>query len=391
MLAKHYYQAASAWVVFFVPANDPDIPYYNEFMNYLGEKQRAAVVKLDERSTLFLVPPSEFSEKVLKVPGKLSISGVVLRLDPPGSSYGSIPQNENRETSFTSFQSDLAYQKPISPSGPYMPTPPFPNYEKPGITAAPIPGNLSSGAVPTTFAGTAHSISNMQSVNAQGHDYARKPAPGANWSPHDLQNSNPMIRNVTSQTSNPSMGSMAHPYSAIPRPMQEATHSNYTPDISGIPLSGNGRWAVPENPPIPSSTSVASLPPEQLAQLASSLLGQQGQLSGVSSTGEYKPSGNVNQTGYSLKMSQNYGLPSDQVSSEFPPSQFGQVQQLQQQQQPPPNFVASQGEAQAVAQANQQFQNAEQEDAEADPQKRLQATLQLAAALLQQIQQGKGT
>ncbi|KAI3465939.1 hypothetical protein Pfo_022602 [Paulownia fortunei] len=388
MLAKHYYQATSAWVVFFVPANDPDISYYNEFMNYLGEKQRAAVVKLDERTTLFLVPPSEFSEKVLKVPGKLSISGVVLRLDPPGSSYGSIPQNENRETSFTSFQSDLVYQKPISPSGPYLPTLPFTNYEKPGITVAPIPGNLSSGAVPTTFAGTAHSISNMQSVNAQGHDYVRKPAPGPTWSPHDLQNSNSISKNITSQAPNLSIGSMGHPYSAMPRPMQEATHSNYTPDISGIPLSGNGKFPVPEKPPIPSSVPVAGLPAEQLAQLASSLLGQQGQLGGISSTGEYQPSGNVNQSGYSFKMSQNYGLPNDQVSSEFPPSQFGQLQQLQQQS---PNLVASQREVQAAAQVNQQFQNTGQEDAEADPQKRLQATLQLAAALLQQIQQGKGT
>lgn len=75
MLSKHYYEAASAWVVFFVPESDSDIVFYNEFMQYLGEKQRAAVAKLDDRTTLFLVPPSEFSEKVLKVPGKLSISG----------------------------------------------------------------------------------------------------------------------------------------------------------------------------------------------------------------------------------------------------------------------------------------------------------------------------
>ncbi|KAL6135079.1 hypothetical protein ACLB2K_067307 [Fragaria x ananassa] len=66
MLSKHYDQATSAWVVFFAPGSDADIGYYNEFMQYLGEKQRAAVAKLDDRTTLFLVPPSEFSEKVLK-------------------------------------------------------------------------------------------------------------------------------------------------------------------------------------------------------------------------------------------------------------------------------------------------------------------------------------
>ncbi|CAH9100196.1 unnamed protein product, partial [Cuscuta europaea] len=55
MLSKHYYQAARSWVVFFAPANDPDIAFYNEFMNYLGDKQRAAVAKLDDSTTLFLV------------------------------------------------------------------------------------------------------------------------------------------------------------------------------------------------------------------------------------------------------------------------------------------------------------------------------------------------
>ncbi|KAL8510667.1 hypothetical protein ACS0TY_017476 [Phlomoides rotata] len=311
MLAKHYYQAANAWVVFFAPANDPDIAYYNEFMKYLGDKQRAAVVKLDERNTLFLVPPSDFCEKVLKVPGKLSISGVVLRLDPPGSSYASLPQNENRETPFTSFQHDSVYQTSISPSGPYLPA---------------------------------------------GPEYAH--------------NSQPVIRNVTQQTA-------GQPYSSFPRPMQEAAHSSYTPDVvSSVPLNGNGKWApVSENP----SSGLSS---RQLAQLASSLLGQQGQQSGVSSAEEYRPSGNVNQPGYSYKNPENYGFPGEQVSPEFQTPQFQQLQQQQQQQQ----GIA----AQAVAMANQQFQNTEQ-DEEADPQKRLQATLQLAAALLQQIQQGKGT
>ncbi|XP_047970125.1 flowering time control protein FPA isoform X1 [Salvia hispanica] len=357
MLAKHYYQAASASAVFFAPANDPDISYYNEFMSYLGEKQRAAVVKLDERNTLFLIPPSEFSEKVLKVPGKVSISGVVLRIDPSGSSYGSLPPNENRETSFNSFQNDSVYQNQVSPSLPYLPPPPpLTGYEKPG-TVALIPGNSSS-------------ISDMRSSDAHGHDYDR--------------NSNSSIRDITPQASNPPMSSMGHPYYSVPRQMQEATHSSYTPGNSGLP-SGNGKWPIQENPSIPSPSPVAGLPPE-LAQLASSLLSQQGH----SSSGEYKPSGgNLNQPGYLHRMPQNYGLPNDQMSSDFPPSQYNnQVRQLQQQS---PNLVASQREAQLTHQQQQQLQNAEQDDPDADPQKRLEATLHLAAALLQQIQQGKGT
>jgi hypothetical protein len=96
MLAKHYDQAAASWVVFFVPENDADMAAYNEFMNYLGDKQRAAVCKLGERSTLFLVPPSDFSEQVLRVPGKVSISGVVLNFLQSNPDYSS-PNHKSLE------------------------------------------------------------------------------------------------------------------------------------------------------------------------------------------------------------------------------------------------------------------------------------------------------
>ncbi|EYU26222.1 hypothetical protein MIMGU_mgv1a019379mg, partial [Erythranthe guttata] len=227
MLAKHYYQAATAWVVFFVPANDHDISYYNEFMNYLGEEQRAAVVKVDERTTLFLVPPSEFSEKVLKVPGQLSISGVLLRLEPSGNIYaGPTSQNESASS--------------FAPN--YLPPPPPP----PPLT--------------------------------------------------------------TSRNS--------------------------------------GMFNVPESSNIPS---------EQLAQLASSLLGQQ---QGQGQFGEYRPQGNINhQSGYPVRVPppQNYGLPNEQVSSDLSQAQqIGQLQQLQQQ---------SLDLAAASSQANQN------DDSESDPQK----------------------
>ncbi|CAA0816381.1 RNA recognition motif (RRM)-containing protein [Striga hermonthica] len=288
MLAKNYYQAASAWVVFFAPANDPDISYYNEFMNYLGERQRAAVVKLDELTTLFLVPPSEFSEKVLKVPGRLSISGVILSLETPGLSYGPTPLTENREpSSSTTFQGHSVHHKPLSPSGPYLPNPPFANYERPGINVGSVHGNSSSG--------------------------------GPHWPNHDFHSSNPLSR----------IGSE---------------------NISSAPAAG--------------------LPPEKLSQLASSLLGQQGQFS---------QSGNP-----FVKTSQYYAAQNnEQGLSDLGQSQFGQMLQQQQQQQ-----SAGLGSSQA---SQQQFQNPVQDDdSEGDPQKRLQATLQLAASLLQQIKQGKG-
>lgn len=378
MLAKHYYQAASAWVVFFVPATDPDMAFYKEFRNYLGEKQRAAVAKLDERTTLFLVPPSEFSEKVLKVPGKLSISGVILRLEPQSSSYGSPPQHQNKETTFTSFQGNSPYQKPISPSDRYLPNHSFKNFERPVISAPPISGALSSGGLAAPFSGSGHSTSNLhEPFNTQQHDHLlhqQKLASGTNWPLRDLQNLNSNTPNISSQAS---MG-----YSALPRSVQETSQNNYTSEMSGTSSSGNGKLPLQERPPLPSPLPSAGFRPEQLAQLASTLLGQQGQLSSGLTGEGYRQAENMNQSGYSSIPSQNYGLPNDQVSSEFSSAQFGQVQQFQQQQQTP-NSVAA-------PQMNQQLQNAGQEDAEADPQKRLQATLQLAAALLQQIQQGKG-
>lgn len=384
MLAKHYYQAASAWVVFFVPATDPDMAFYNEFRNYLGEKQRAAVAKLDERTTLFLVPPSEFSEKVLKVPGKLSISGVILRLEPQGSSYGS-PQHQNKETTFTSFQGNSPYQKSISPSDRYLPNHSFKNFERPVRSAPPISVALSSGGLPAPFLGSGHSTSNLhEPLNTQQHDHLlhqQKLASGTNWPPHDLQNLNSNTLNISSQASNSFAGPMG--YSAIPRSVQVTSQNNYTSEMSGTPSSGNGKLPLQEKPPLPSPLPAAGFRPEQLAQLASTLFGQQGQLSGGSTGEGYRQAENINQSGYSSIPSQNYGLPNDQVSSEFSSAPFGQVQQFQQQQQTP-NLVAA-------PQMNPQLQNAGQEDADTDPQKRLQATLQLAAALLHQIQQGKGT
>ncbi|KAL1188985.1 Flowering time control protein FPA [Cardamine amara subsp. amara] len=110
MLAKHYYQSSKAWVVFFVPGSDTDIVFYNEFMHYLEEKQRAAVSKLDDTTTLFLVPPSDFSEKVLKVPGKLSISGVILRLEYGGSGSGPIQQQgERKDTDLLTYYGETSY------------------------------------------------------------------------------------------------------------------------------------------------------------------------------------------------------------------------------------------------------------------------------------------
>ncbi|KAJ6319380.1 hypothetical protein OIU78_014905 [Salix suchowensis] len=307
MLAKHYYQAASAWVVFFVPASDADMGHYNELMHYLEEKQRAAVAKLDDKTTVFLVPPSDFSEKVLRVPGKLSISGVILR--------------------------DLSYPKPPAHSAP-----------------------------PVAFSGSSPFC----------------------W------------KNVLSQASNSAIDPVIpEHHSVMPRTAQENGPTHFASGMSTNPVSGNSRSTFQETKPsVPVSLPTTGLQPQQLAQLASSLLGQQ-RLSGNNSNGsaseDFRPT--ANQSDNHFGIAQALGLHNNQVGSEILTSQFSQLQQMQQQQQqqvsnvPPP----VRKELQPGAQGNPRNQSAgTQEEADGDPQKRLQATLQLAAALLQQIQQGKG-
>ncbi|KAL7186026.1 hypothetical protein ACSBR2_027894 [Camellia fascicularis] len=379
MLAKHYHQAASAWVVFFVPGSDGDIGFYNEFMHYLEEKQRAAVVKLDERTTLFLVPPSEFSEKVLKVPGKLSISGVILRLEHSGSNLKSSLQHPNGkiDTNFMPYHGD-------TPSGPFTPLPPFPNMGKSGVSNLSLLGNLSTAASPASLSGSAHAIgSTSNPANENRHDYMlhqQNPTFVPNWSPQNLHNSNSGTGNVASQASNTTVDPAFRGCNAVmPRVVQEPS---YTTGISGIPIEAK--------PQVSSSMPIAVLQPEKLAQLASSLLGQPRQQGSgpASSIGEdFREPSTVNHSENLYRTPVQYGL-QNQVHSELSASQFGQLQPQQQGSNVP---AVPQREFQTGAQGNQQLQSSGAQAEDADPQKRLQATLQLAASLLQQIQQGKGT
>lgn len=376
MLAKHYYQAASAWVVFFVPRSDADMGFYNEFMNYLGEKQRAAVAKLDDKNTLFLVPPSEFSEKVLKVPGKLSISGVILRLEPPTSGLGSLPHPPERaDTNYTSFHGEAPLT--TSPSGSYPSVPSF--HGNPRVNSS-LPGNLPTTAPPVSFVGSAHS--NRSTTGSISDDRQ----------PHHLQNLNLGGRNMAPPAPTRAVDPMIQSYNpAMPRVVQEPSSSSCTTGIPGTPLARSGSYPHQETKlTISSSMPVAALQPDQLAQLASSLLGQPRQSGGGVSMGE--DFRQVNPAENSYRASPKFHPQSNQFSSDLSSSQYSQVQHFQQQQ--ISNVpTAPQREPPTGGQGSQSLQGSggTQEEGDADPQKRLQATLQLAAALLQQIQQGKGT
>ncbi|GAV68423.1 RRM_1 domain-containing protein/SPOC domain-containing protein/RRM_5 domain-containing protein [Cephalotus follicularis] len=412
MLAKHYYQAASAWVIFFVPESDADMGFYNEFMHYLGEKQRAAVAKLDDKTTLFLVPPSDFSEKVLKVPGKLSISGVVLRLEHPGSNFGSLPpSNQKMDTNLLSY--DTAHQKQSIPSGSFPSMSSFPDSSK-RIGDLSFLGNLAVSAPPASFSGSALATRNVSdSYNNNRHEYQlheRNLTIGPNFSPHHPQISIPAIRNIPSQVPNIAVDPTVQEHSAIAREVQQTSSSHNANGIPGIPLSGDRSSRQEPKPSVPLSMPIAALQPEQLAQLASSLLEQlrqSGSSPSVSKGEDFRQANAMNQSDNLYRTVQRYAVADNQMTSELSTSQFGQVPQLQQQQPPMPpqqqppvpppqqtSIVPSmaQRDLQTGSHGHQLLQSTgTQEEADRDQQPRLQATLQLAAALLQQIQQGKGT
>ncbi|XP_055830933.1 flowering time control protein FPA-like [Solanum dulcamara] len=87
-LTKHYADAAIGFsIIFFLPDTDNDSALYEEFLRYLSSKDRAGVAKLCDGTHMFLVPPSDFIRKVLKVDGPPCLYGVVLKSAPSGTSF----------------------------------------------------------------------------------------------------------------------------------------------------------------------------------------------------------------------------------------------------------------------------------------------------------------
>ncbi|KAH7424540.1 hypothetical protein KP509_11G013200 [Ceratopteris richardii] len=101
MLAKHISEVGEFSLVAFVPHGELDVESYQEFIRYLSEKSRAAVCKLSQESILFLVPPSSFVEHFLKAPTTNKIVGVLLKVQQPSSS------SSTQATSFQHMQTGV--------------------------------------------------------------------------------------------------------------------------------------------------------------------------------------------------------------------------------------------------------------------------------------------
>ncbi|KAI3856980.1 hypothetical protein MKX03_019040 [Papaver bracteatum] len=420
MLAKHFYQAVSSWVVFFVPESDADIALYNEFLQYLGEKQRAAVAKLGEKTTLFLVPPSDFSEKVLKVPGKLSISGVILKFHAPDSDLRSIHNPlEATESKVQSFPENLSYMKTVSPdlrtpshcqsetytnsfSEGFPAFPSVPTSKQPENKDTPHAGNIPRPDSSTSYSGSVR-LSGRASELLNENSYYNPYQPGnptlqSGGSPPIIWNMNSGNGNVSPhlpesalRRSNDSVSQDFYP--SKPVVTQETALNRYTPAVSDINLSSSSNYSYPERA-LNQVSSIPSLQPEQLAQLAS-LLGQRQHTnsgSALSLQDDRKISGIINQQGVSFESSekstsQNQGSASGTLASQFTQDhqrpQMSNAATVSQTNLTEPQREAPEWQGNPSSQSN----IGAEEESESNPQKRLQATLQLAATLLQQIQQ----
>ncbi|XP_062193243.1 uncharacterized protein LOC133896660 [Phragmites australis] len=454
MLAKHYYQAAGSWVVFFVPENDVHMAAYNDFMNYLGDKQRAAVCKLGERSTLFLVPPSDFSEQVLRVPGKVSISGVILKFQQSNPDYSSPnrkssekipPSSASYSKTDVHIHEDLDAPRRLNPSDirafPHGPdylhssagsyTPDFILPYKPEGAPPYVGSQLPQERPPADH---------RMGIAQDKHQQLSNMFPSG-W-PNNSNDPSPGSGNFSSLA----QSAISHALNNRTMEPKGTTHGYAPGEASNImswpPVEPKSQQvARPDQPPIP-----VSLPPDQLAQLAT-LLAQQNQPGkeiGFPVDCSNKQSGfiqNSNSHGHAMMMPGSSSSILVQNSLPYVPSSVPQlqvhappIQGLLPPNSPitlaasapilsnstfpippmhasvspahssmplgsfvpplpegPPPFHQHTSSAPAVQplvpsgqQPSQQL--SAQEELVGDPQKRLQATLQLAATLLKQIQ-----
>ena len=303
----------------FFSYSDADIASYNELMNYLGKKQKAAVAKIDENTTLFLVPPSEFSDEVLKVPGKLGISGVILRSENLGPSIQSLHNPiERNDTSYGS--SSVA---------------PFSDQGNLGVQNVPFLAKFPTPQ-PASFEGPDHiARTTPPTINDNRHMYQHNPSQGSKWLAGNLETHNAGAGNRATQP-------FSAPFDSISREYNSATvpcYADYPPGFSGTAFAGSTNPSH-ETPP----SSSATLRPDELAQLAASLLGQLRQPEVPSESQDSSPSSHTNQS---------------EVSS-----------------------ITVQQEVQPFQQ-----NSGTHEDGDSNYQKRLQATLKLAGDLLHQLRQ----
>lgn len=427
MLTKHYTDAIGFDIVFFLPDSEDDFASYTEFLRYLGAKNRAGVAKFVDGTTLFLVPPSDFLTKVLKVAGPERLYGVVLKFSagssgtpmppslqlpitsaqyidrpqvpPSEADYGLIPLKEEQvlplDYNRMLHEDSKLPPKPLYPasSGPPLVQSVTPDYTSSNAAAATQPGVSLTPELIATLAtllpGTSQSSAADGAKSAVGSSTMKPPFPSV---PHTDGNQSHLWKQ-DHQFADPSNHNLQH-----------AGSTYYQP----YPLSsshGHPGQGVPGNTNVHDSTAslqqqgaIASRPinnnfmiPSQSGQLA--VVPQVNhQYQGEVSSSSQRGYGVVQGTDASgLYSSQAFQQPSIPISSS---NQIHGGNPSQHQTSLPPY---SADKVNTELQNQQQFQSAllgasqGTPEVEADKNQRYQSTLQFAANLLLQIQQQQQT
>nr|KJB27905.1 hypothetical protein B456_005G015700 [Gossypium raimondii] len=380
MLAKHYCEAIGFDIVFFLPDSEDDFASYTEFLRYLGSKSRAGVAKFDDGTTLFLVPPSEFLTKVLKVTGPERLYGVILKLPPQEEQalqreYGRVSHEESIPSARPLAQTTVQNQPPSNAAA----------IPQTGVSLTPDLIATLASFLPTVSQSTAVGgvqpplvTSTTQPSFPQG--IAPKGAPAQNWN-QEQQAYDPAASSFQ-QFNPPAQLPPAQHYSSIsntPIHSAQVAHGStqYLDSAAGLPQQTASSSRPLTNFSIPSQREHVSAPFSQ----------------------QYHPEAPSNtQNGYGMMHGADtsglYGAPAfqqpsnpDVLSNQVNGANVFQPQNLMQGDKQNLELPSHGQQLQSVVPGAGQGTS----DVEVDKNQRYQSTLQFAASLLLQIQQQQQT
>ncbi|CAN8286658.1 unnamed protein product [Cochlearia groenlandica] len=398
MLAKHYTEAIGFEIVFFLPDSEEDFASYTEFLRYLGSKDRAGVAKLDDGTTLFLVPPSDFLTDVLKVSGPERLYGVVLKLPPPAVpvaasyrqesqsnhlSYMDQPRDSPANASNSLYPPREIYNRNAqeqftAPSNPSVSEPlRVPNNAAPqaGVSLTPeLLATLASFLPATSQHAASESHQTMSGTSTIVSTASQS---------NGLYNGEAPSQTVHDATNQPyqQYGNQYNPATQLPPPpTQRYTSASNTPNYSSGMVQGNNMQYQNQSVNMPQLSPLPNMPNNNYPMYTQGLSNH---TASHSMTHQYQPEA-------SAMPNQNYGSTPSYQQVNYHGVATNQAHNLN-----PSQYQAA---VQPQATVDPQSQPPQQQpmlsaagqgtiDGEVDKNERYQSTLQFAANLLLQIQQ----
>ncbi|RID61184.1 hypothetical protein BRARA_E00354 [Brassica rapa] len=370
MLAKHYTEAIGFEIVYFLPDSEEDFASYTEFLRYLGSKDRAGVAKLDDGTTLFLVPPSDFLTDVLKVTGPERLYGVVLKLPPPAAPVAASYRQESQSNPLSYM--DQSRDSPANTGHSfYPPRGAAPEQSRPSVSEPlRLPNNAASQAgvslTPELLATLASFLpATSQSTAPESHQTmsVASTVPQYNGEAQSSQAWNRDPQNYGNQY-NPA-GQLPPP----PPPRYAPASNNSNPNYSSGIVHGNMQYQGQSvNMPQMTHNNYAMYNQGSSNHPVSQPMTQQYQPEGSVPSQNYGPVPGYQQGNY-------HGVATNQAHN-LNPSQYQAAMQ------PPPADMSNLEQQSHAPQAGQGTTDGEKDE-------RYQKTLQFAASLLQQIKQNQ--